>query len=81
MTKKKIGTVVSTNMNKTIILTVENKYAHPIYSKILKKNQRFMAHDEENECQLGDIVKICEVRPVSRKKYWSLKQILNKIKN
>jgi small subunit ribosomal protein S17 len=40
-----------------------------------------MAHDEENECQLGDIVKICEVRPVSRKKYWSLKQILNKIKN
>lgn len=76
MTKKKIGTVVSTKMDKTIIITVENKYSHPIYRKTLKKNQRFMAHDEQNECQLGDIVKIIEVRPLSRKKRWSVKQIL-----
>jgi small subunit ribosomal protein S17 len=76
MTKKKIGTVVSAKMDKTIIITVENKYSHPIYRKTLKKNQRFMAHDEQNECQLGDIVKIIEVRPLSRKKRWSVKQIL-----
>lgn len=77
-TKEKTGVVVSTKMEKTIILSVEEKYAHPIYGKILKKTKRFMAHDEQNECTLGDTVMISETRPLSRKKRWAVKQILNK---
>jgi small subunit ribosomal protein S17 len=77
-TKEKTGIVVSTKMEKTIILSVEEKYAHPLYGKILKKTKRFMAHDEQNECTLGDIVIISETRPLSRKKRWIVKQIFNK---
>lgn len=77
-TKEKMGTVVSTKMEKTIVLMVEEKYAHAIYGKILKKTRRFMAHDEQNECLLGDKVIISETRPLSRKKRWVVKQILNK---
>lgn len=78
--KEKIGTVVSTKMDKTIVITVEERYAHPIYGKTVKKTRRFMAHDEKNECLLGDKVIISETRPLSRKKRWTLKQILNKTK-
>ena len=78
--KEKIGIVVSTKMEKTIIIAVENKYSHPIYGKTLKKTQRFMAHDEKNICQLGDIVTINETRPLKQKKRWEVKQILNKTK-
>jgi small subunit ribosomal protein S17 len=77
-TKEKIGTVVSNKMEKTIIITVENKFSHPIYGKTLKKTQRFMAHDEQNECSLGDKIIISETRPTSRKKRWTVKQILTK---
>jgi small subunit ribosomal protein S17 len=77
-TKEKIGTVVSNKMDKTIVITVENKYSHPAYSKTLKKTKRFMAHDEKNECTVGDIVVISETRPLSKNKCWTLKQILNK---
>lgn len=79
-TKEKIGTVVSTKMDKTIVIIVEEKYAHPLYGKTVKKTQRFMAHDEKNECLLGDKVIISETRPLSRKKRWTLKQILTKTK-
>ena len=78
-TKEKIGTVVSNKMEKTIVITVEDRYSHPIYGKTLKKTQRFMAHDENNECELGDTVLISETRPLSRKKRWAVKQILNKL--
>ena len=78
-TKEKIGTVVSNKMEKTIVITVEDRYSHPIYGKTLKKTQRFMAHDEKNECGLGDLVLISETRPLSRKKRWAVKQILNKL--
>lgn len=77
-TKEKIGTVVSNKMEKTIVITVENKFAHPVYGKTLKKTKRFMAHDEQNECSLGDIVIISETRPTSRNKRWAVKQILTK---
>jgi small subunit ribosomal protein S17 len=77
-TKEKIGTVVSNKMEKTIVITVENKFAHPIYGKTLKKTKRFMAHDEQNECSLGDGVIISETRPTSRNKRWAVKQILTK---
>ena len=78
-TKEKVGTVVSNKMEKTIVITVEDRYSHPIYGKTLKKTQRFMAHDENNECELGDTVLISETRPLSRKKRWAVKQILNKL--
>jgi small subunit ribosomal protein S17 len=79
-TKEKIGTVVSTKMDKTIVIIVEEKYAHPLYGKTVNKTQRFMAHDEKNQCLLGDKVIISETRPLSRKKRWALKQILTKTK-
>jgi small subunit ribosomal protein S17 len=78
--KEKIGTVVSTKMDKTIVITVEERYPHPLYGKTVKKTRRFMAHDEKNECLLGAKVIIFETRPLSRKKRWVLKQILNKTK-
>ena len=81
MTKKeKIGIVVSNKMNKTIVIAVENKYSHPIYEKKLKKTRRFMAHDEKNDCIMGDIVLISETRPLSKNKRWEVKQILTKTK-
>jgi small subunit ribosomal protein S17 len=76
LTKEKIGIVESNKMQKTIIIRVENRYAHPLYVKTLKKTKRFMAHDELNTCKIGDKVVIMETRPLSRKKRWSLKQIL-----
>ena len=79
-TKEKIGTVVSNKMDKTIVITVEDKYSHPLYGKTLKQTKRFMAHDEKNECTLGDVVIISETRPLSRNKRWTFKQILNKTK-
>ena len=79
-TKEKTGIVVSNKMQKTIVITVENRYAHPIYGKTVKKTQRFMAHDELNSCQLGDTVTIIETRPLSRKKRWTLKQNLTQLK-
>lgn len=78
--KEKMGIVVSNNMEKSIIVKVENKYSHLIYEKILKKTKRFMAHDEENNCNIGDIVIISESRPLSKKKCWVVKQILSKNK-
>ena len=78
--KEKIGIVVSNKMNKTIVIAVENKYSHPLYEKTLKKTRRFMAHDEKNDCIMGDIVLITETRPLSKNKRWEVKQILTKTK-
>ena len=77
-TKEKTGIVVSNKMDKTIVVLVENRYAHPIYRKTLKTSKRFMAHDEFQECNLGDQVTISETRPISRNKRWKVKQIINK---
>jgi small subunit ribosomal protein S17 len=74
--KQKIGTVVSNKMDKTIVIVIENRYSHPLYSKILKKTKRFMAHDEKNECKIGDRVIVQETRPLSAKKRWELKTII-----
>lgn len=78
--KEKTGIVVSNKMSKTIVITVENRYAHPIYGKTVKKTQRFMAHDESNSCHLGDKVIIMETKPLSRKKRWTLKSNLTQSK-
>lgn len=74
--KNRIGIVVSNKPNKTIIVSIQTRYSHKKYGKILVKTKRYMAHDEENMCQSGDLVLVEEVRPLSRHKKWLLKQIL-----
>ena len=76
--KERIGKVVSNKMDKTITVTVERKVKHPIYGKFVSKSTKFTAHDEENACAIGDLVKIMETRPLSKLKRWRLVEILEK---
>jgi small subunit ribosomal protein S17 len=78
--KSRIGIVTSDKMDKTITIVVERKVKHPIYGKFLKKSTKFMAHDEKNECNIGDTVRIMETRPLSKNKCWRLVEILEKAK-
>lgn len=80
MRKVKTGKVVSDKMDKTIVVTVEDSVKHPLYKKIVKRTQRFKAHDESNECKIGDYVKIMETRPLSKEKTWRLVNIIEKAK-
>lgn len=80
MRKVKIGKVVSNKMDKTIVVAVEDSIRHPLYKKIVKRTQRFKAHDENNECGIGDRVKIMETRPLSKDKNWRLVSIIEKAK-
>ncbi|EFM26147.1 MAG: 30S ribosomal protein S17 [Peptoniphilus duerdenii] len=75
-----IGTVVSDKMDKTITVAIETFVAHPIYKKRFKKTSKFKAHDENNECQVGDKVKLMETRPLSKDKRWRLVEILERAK-
>jgi small subunit ribosomal protein S17 len=78
--KTRIGVVSGNKMNKTITVNVERKVKHPIYGKFVKKTTRFHAHDEKNECRLGDVVRIMETRPLSKTKRWRLVEIVEKAK-
>ena len=78
--KEKIGKVSSNKMDRSISVEVERKVKHPLYGKFVKKTSSFMAHDENNECQIGDIVRIMETRPLSKNKRWRLVEILEKAK-
>jgi small subunit ribosomal protein S17 len=78
--KERIGLVVSNKMTKSIVVAVERKVKHPIYGKFVKKTKRFMAHDEENACGIGDTVRISETRPLSKNKRWRLVEIIEKAK-
>ncbi|MDP4114504.1 MAG: 30S ribosomal protein S17 [Bacteroidota bacterium] len=78
--KTRVGIVVSNKMDKTITVAIERKVPHPIYKKYFKKTTKFMAHDEKNECVLGDKVKITETRPLSAHKRWRLVEIVEKAK-
>ena len=78
--KTKLGIVTSNKMEKTITVAVERKVKHPIYGKFLKKTTKFHAHDDKNECSIGDIVKIMETRPLSKLKRWRLVEIVEKVK-
>ena len=75
-TKERVGVVVSDKPNKTIVVSVQTRYQHPKYGKILLKTKRYMAHDEENQCISGDIVLLEESRTLSKNKKWRLKEIL-----
>ncbi|MCX6168606.1 MAG: 30S ribosomal protein S17 [Ignavibacteriales bacterium] len=78
--KTRIGTVVSNKMQKSITVAIERQVAHPIYKKYFKKTTKLMAHDEKQECKIGDVVKIMETRPLSKRKNWRLVQIVEKAK-
>ena len=78
--KTKTGVVSSNKMTKTITVAVERKVKHPIYGKFVKKTTKFHAHDEKNECTVGDVVKIMESRPLSKTKRWRLVEIVEKAK-
>jgi small subunit ribosomal protein S17 len=76
-TKERVGLVVSDKMDKTIVVAVENRSAHPKYGKIVVNTKRYKAHDEENRCHVGDRVRIQETRPLSRDKHWIVTEILS----
>ena len=78
--KSRIGIVTSTAMDKTITISVERKLRHPIYGKFVKKTKKFMAHDEKNDCNVGDTVHIMETRPLSKNKRWRLVKKLERAK-
>lgn len=70
--------VVSDKMDKTIVVNVETRMPHPLYGKIVRRSKRYMAHDEDNQCRVGDLVRIMETRPISRSKRWRLVEIVEK---
>jgi small subunit ribosomal protein S17 len=76
--KERVGNVVSNKMEKTITVVVERKLKHPIYGKFMKSTKKFHAHDEKNECGVGDVVRIMETRPLSKLKRWRLVEIIEK---
>ncbi len=78
--KERTGVVVSTKMNKSIVVAVERKVKHAKYGKFIKLTTKFMAHDEKNECNPGDLVLITETRPISKNKCWRLNKVLEKVK-
>jgi len=78
--KERIGVVTSDKMSKSIVVSVERKEKHPIYGKFVKKTKKFHAHDEKNECGIGDTVRIMETRPLSKTKNWRLVEIIEKAK-
>jgi small subunit ribosomal protein S17 len=78
--KERTGLVMSDKMDKSIVVMVERKVKHPMYGKFVKKTTKFVAHDEKNECNIGDTVRIMETRPLSKNKCWRLVEIIEKAK-
>jgi len=78
--KIRVGVVSSNKMDKSIVVKVERKVKHPLYGKFVKKSTKFHAHDEKNECSIGDTVKIMETRPISKTKRWRLVEVVEKVK-
>ena len=78
--KTRVGKVISDKMDKTIVVAVQTSYKHPLYGKTMKRTFKLKAHDENNECQIGDTVKVMETRPLSKDKRWRLVRIVEKVK-
>jgi len=76
--QQKVGVVISNKMQKTVVVEVQRLVMHPLYQKYLRRRSRFMAHDEKNECRIGDRVSIQETRPMSRRKRWAVKSIVER---
>ncbi|RIH65141.1 30S ribosomal protein S17 [Mariniphaga sediminis] len=78
--KERVGVVVSNKMNKTIVVAAKRKVKHPIYGKFVNKTTKFYVHDEKNDCNIGDVVRIMETRPLSKNKCWRLVEITERAK-
>ncbi|HIW80296.1 MAG TPA: 30S ribosomal protein S17 [Candidatus Acetatifactor stercoripullorum] len=78
--KTRIGKVTSNKMDKTIVVAIEERVTHPLYKKVVKRTYKLKAHDEKNECSIGDTVKVMETRPLSKDKRWRLVEIVEKVK-
>lgn len=78
--KERTGIVVSNKMDKSITVAVKRKVKHPIYGKFVNKTKKFLAHDEENTCNIGDTVRIMETRPLSKRKSWRLVEVIERVK-
>jgi len=78
--KERVGVVVSDKMDKSVVVNVERQLMHPIYGRTVKMNKRYVAHDESNECKIGDMVKIIETRPLSKTKRWRIGEVLERAK-
>ena len=75
--QEKVGVVTSTKMQKTVVITVERQGTHPLYKRVVRRSKNFMAHDEKNECRVGDTVRIEETRPLSSRKRWRVIEIIS----
>lgn len=76
--KEKVGIVTSNKMQKTVVVTVDRQFAHPLYKRVIRRSKRFLAHDEKNQCQVGDTVRIEETRPLSARKRWRVIEVVAK---
>lgn len=79
--KVKVGRVVSNAMDKSVVVVVSRLFRHPFYGKTIRQSHKFMAHDESNDCRVGDKVKIEETRPLSKRKHWTVAEIIEKAKD
>lgn len=80
MRKSRVGVVVSDKMDKSVIVSIERSFVHPKYGKTIRTNNKFVAHDEKDECKMGDVVRIIETRPLSKTKRWRVGEIVTKAK-
>ena len=78
--KTRVGIVTSDKMDKTVVVTIKDRVKHPLYNKIVDKSVKYKAHDENNECGIGDTVRVMETRPLSKDKHWRLVEIVEKAK-
>ena len=78
--KERVGVVVSDKMDKSVVVSVERQLMHPIYGRTVKKKKRYVAHDEKNDCKVGDTVKIIETRPMSKTKRWRIGEVVERAK-
>jgi len=77
---ERIGRVVSNQMDRTVVVAVESRFQHPVYRRVVRRTKKYMAHDAENTCQIGDTVRIRECRPLSKRKRWTLVEVVQRVK-
>ena len=78
--QEKIGVVTSAKADKTVVVKVQNTFLHPVYKRVVRKTKKFTAHDEKNECNVGDVIRIVSSRPISKTKKWRLSEIIERAK-
>ena len=78
--RTRVGKVLSNKMDKTIVVAIERRVRHPLYKKFITRTSKLVGHDEQNECQIGDVVKVVETRPLSKNKRWRLVEVVEKTK-